>query len=123
MNDPPFRFGTRLAYAASQLPRLARYAGHDAVLRRLAARARRSPGGGARPPVQSGTPPLDQRRIYADMLALLQQDLANVEAGIYPLPSDPDGSLLTRLYRSRSCSSPISRRSIDAANVTKSGRF
>ena len=31
----------------------------------------------------------------------LQQDVANVEAGLYPLPGDHDGSLLTRLYRSR----------------------
>ena len=35
------------------------------------------------------------------MLALLQKDVANIEAGIYPLPNDHDGSLLTRLYRSR----------------------
>jgi ubiquinone/menaquinone biosynthesis C-methylase UbiE len=35
------------------------------------------------------------------MLALLRQDLANVEAGIYPLPRDHDGSLLTRLHRSQ----------------------
>ena len=101
MNDPLSRFGTRFAYAASQLPRLAWYAGHDAVPRRLAARARRRPAGGTRPPVQSSAPALDQRRIYADMLALLQQDVANVEAGIDPLPDDHDGSLLTRLYRSR----------------------
>ena len=84
MNDPLSRFGTRVAYAASQLPRLAWYAGHDAVLRRLAARARRRPGGGARPPVQSGALALDQRRIYADMLALLQQDLANVDTATIP---------------------------------------
>ena len=101
MNDRYSRFGTRLAYAASQLPRLAWYAGHEAVLRRLAARARRRPGGGARPPVQSSAPAPDQRRIYADMFALLRQDVANVEAGIYPLPNDHDGSLLTRLYRSQ----------------------
>ena len=35
------------------------------------------------------------------MASLLQQDLANVEAGIYPLPTDRDGSLLTLLDRSR----------------------
>jgi ubiquinone/menaquinone biosynthesis C-methylase UbiE len=100
MNDPLSQFGTRLAYAASQLPRLAWYAGHDIVLRRLAAKARR-PGESARPPVQSSAPVPAQRRIYADMLALLQKDVANIEAGIYPLPNDHDGSLLTRLYRSR----------------------
>jgi ubiquinone/menaquinone biosynthesis C-methylase UbiE len=46
-------------------------------------------------------PPPGERRIYVDMFNLLQQDLANVEAGIYPLPRDRDGSLPTRLYRSR----------------------
>jgi len=88
VNDPLSRFGTRFAYAASQLPRLAWYAGHDAVLQRLAARARRRPGESARPPVQSSAPVPAQRRIYADVLALLQKDVANIEAGIYPLPNE-----------------------------------
>ena len=101
MNDPLSSFGTRLAYAASQLPRLAWYAGHDLVLRRLATQARRRERESARPPAQSDAPAPDQRRIYADMLALLQRDIANVEAGIYPLPDDRDGSLLTRLRRSQ----------------------
>ena len=101
MNDPLSLLGTRLAYAASQLPRLAWYAGHEIVLRRLAAEARRRPSTRARQPVQSSRPAPDQGRIYADMLALLRQDLANVEAGIYPLPRDHDGSLLTRLHRSQ----------------------
>jgi ubiquinone/menaquinone biosynthesis C-methylase UbiE len=35
------------------------------------------------------------------MALLLQQDLANVEAGIYPLPADHDGSILTLFHRSR----------------------
>jgi ubiquinone/menaquinone biosynthesis C-methylase UbiE len=35
------------------------------------------------------------------MAKLFMQDLANVEAGIYPLPADHDGSLLTLLHRSR----------------------
>jgi ubiquinone/menaquinone biosynthesis C-methylase UbiE len=44
---------------------------------------------------------LIDRRLNADMTALLAQDLANVEAGVYPLPADHDGSLLTLLDRSR----------------------
>jgi ubiquinone/menaquinone biosynthesis C-methylase UbiE len=40
-------------------------------------------------------------QIYADMAILLRQDLANIEAGLYPLPADHDGSLLTLLQRSR----------------------
>jgi ubiquinone/menaquinone biosynthesis C-methylase UbiE len=35
------------------------------------------------------------------MAQLFLQDLANVEAGIYPLPADHDGSLLTLIQRSR----------------------
>jgi len=35
------------------------------------------------------------------MAALFLQDLANVEAGIYPMPMDHDGSLPTLLHRSR----------------------
>jgi hypothetical protein len=35
------------------------------------------------------------------MAALLAQDLANVEAEVYPLHTDHDGSLLTLLDRSR----------------------
>ncbi|MGA7254325.1 MAG: class I SAM-dependent methyltransferase [Pseudolabrys sp.] len=35
------------------------------------------------------------------MAALFMQDLANVEAGVYPLPVDHDGSLPTLFHRSR----------------------
>src|SRR5258708_33647740 len=35
------------------------------------------------------------------MATLFVQDLANVEAGIYPLPTDHDGSLPMLLHRSR----------------------
>ena len=99
MADPLSLLNVRLAYVASQLPRFAWYAGHEMVLRRLAAEARRRSGKAAR--TQPNAQRLHQSRIYADMLALLQQDLANVEAGIYPLPHDRDGSLLTRFHRSR----------------------
>ncbi len=87
---------------ATQLPRLAWYAGHDYVVRRLAAQAHRRDAAlrrdGASTPV--GNLP-DQWRIYSDLADLLAQDLANVEAGIYPLPLDHDGTLFTRLRRSR----------------------
>jgi hypothetical protein len=43
----------------------------------------------------------DRSRLYADMAKLFLQDLANVESGIYPLPVDHDGSLLTLINRSR----------------------
>ena len=100
MDTPLSRLSLRLAYAANQLPRLAWYAGHDVVFRRLATRARET-GRSRRPPAQSRLPLPGEQRIYADMFNLLQQDLANVVAGIYPLPHDRDGSLPMRLYRSR----------------------
>jgi ubiquinone/menaquinone biosynthesis C-methylase UbiE len=100
-NDPVSLFGARLAYAANQLPRLAWYAGHEVVLRRLVAEARRRAGRSARLPAQSRVPVPNREHIYADMFALLRQDFTNVAAGIYPLPHDRDGSLATRLYRSR----------------------
>jgi hypothetical protein len=99
MADHLFLLNVRLAYVASQLPRFAWNAGHEMVLRRLAAEARRRSGKAARP--QPNAQRLHQSGIYGDMLVLLQQDLANVETGIYPLPHDRDGSLLTRLHRSR----------------------
>jgi ubiquinone/menaquinone biosynthesis C-methylase UbiE len=43
----------------------------------------------------------NRNQIYGDMAALFMQDLANVEAGVYPLPVDHDGSLPTLLHRSR----------------------
>src|SRR5258708_25138714 len=53
-------------------------------------------------PARPGPSPApDRRRLYADMATLFLQDLANVEAEIYPLPADHDGSLLRLLHRSR----------------------
>src|SRR6516165_12129527 len=89
MNDSFPSFTLRAAYVANQLPRFAWYAGHEMVFRQLAADARRRSGKSAR-----SLRPIHQSRVYADMLALMRQDLANVEAGIYPLPRDHDGPLL-----------------------------
>ena len=50
-------------------------------------------------------------------MALFEQDLANVEAGIYPLPADHDGSLFT-LLTARGCSSGTFPRSPSAASAT-----
>lgn len=113
MSDPLTRMATRVAYVATQFPRLAWYAGHDYVMRRLAAQVRRQVRepqrrsgpprkGSAMHPAQAVSPPLPaQWRIYTDLARLLAQDLANVEAGLYPLPDDHDGPLRTRLRRSR----------------------
>ena len=101
MSDQLARITTRVAYGASQLPRIAWYVGHSLAVRRLSDAARRRDGKKARPRAHTSLPVPDRGRIYADMAILLQQDLANIEAGLYPLPADHDGSLLTLLHRSR----------------------
>jgi hypothetical protein len=101
MADPLSRIATRVAYGASQLPRVAWYVGHNAVMRRLAEAARERTGETTRPRPQTAAPVPERNRLYADMATLFRQDLANVEAGIYPLPADHDGSLTTLLERSR----------------------
>jgi ubiquinone/menaquinone biosynthesis C-methylase UbiE len=98
MSDPLARMVTRAAYLATQLPRLGWYVAHDYALRQLRNAALRRDGATA-PAVSARLP--DQWRIYSDLADLLAQDLANVEAGIYPLPADHDGTLFTRLRRSR----------------------
>ncbi len=94
------RLTTRAAYGARQLSRMAWYLGHGAALRRLSEKARRE-GESKRPRPHTDRPVPDRKSLFADVVNLLKQDLANVEAGIYPLPADHDGSLLTLLSRSR----------------------
>lgn len=101
MSKPLSRLATRVAYGASQLPRVAWYIGHGLAVRRLAETTRRREGQKAPPRALTHAPVPDRGRLYADMALLLQQDLANVEAGIYPLPADHDGSILTLFHRSR----------------------
>ena len=99
MNRPLSRLATRAAYGASQLPRIAWYLGHGLAMARIAQRARESGSARPRPHTDARTP--DRKRFFADMGALWRQDLANVEAGVYPLPADHDGSLKMLLDRSR----------------------
>jgi ubiquinone/menaquinone biosynthesis C-methylase UbiE len=101
MSNPLSRLATRVAYGASQLPRVAWYVGHSLALRRIAEAQRRKEGQATRPRARTDAPVPDRSRLYADMAQLLWQDLANVEAGIYPLPADHDGSLPTLIERSR----------------------
>ena len=99
MSHPLSRLATRFAYASRQLPRIAWYAGHLYVLRRLAEQVRQQESQSS-PPKPRPDSRIEQR-LDADMAALLKQDLANVEEGIYPLPADHDGSLFTMIDRSR----------------------
>jgi hypothetical protein len=54
MATPISRLTTRVAYSASQLPRLAWYVGHNAIMRRLSKAARQSTGKGTRAPDAGG---------------------------------------------------------------------
>src|SRR5262245_30038677 len=99
MANPASRFATRLAYGASQLPRVVWYLGHGVVMRQLSEVAGRRAGVSKRPRASTDAPVPGRRRLYADMATLFLQDLANVEAGLYPMPVDHDGSVPTLLHR------------------------
>ncbi|HET6377555.1 MAG TPA: class I SAM-dependent methyltransferase [Methylocella sp.] len=101
MSSSLTRFATRAAYGATQLSRVAWYLGHSVALRRLAEKARTREGASKRPRPHTDAPVPDRKKLFAGMASLFQQDLANVEAGIYPLPADHDGSWGTLLKRSR----------------------
>jgi ubiquinone/menaquinone biosynthesis C-methylase UbiE len=101
MTNRSAHFATRLAYGARQLPRVAWYIGHSLVMRRLAEMAREQESEPNDPIAPAGAPAPDRKRLYAEIAALFQRDLANVEAGIYPQPADHDGKLPALLNRSR----------------------
>lgn len=101
MSNSLSRLATRAAYGARQLSRVAWYIGHGVALRRLSDEARRRAGESTRPRPHTAAPAPDRKRLYTDMANLFQLDLANVDAGIYPLPADHDGSLPALLERSR----------------------
>lgn len=101
MSDFLSRLAMHAAYGASQLPRMAWYVGHGLAMRRLSKVVGPRTGGNQRPRPTTTKPVPDRRRLFADMATLLQLDVANVAAGIYPLPADRDGSLWEVLDRSR----------------------
>jgi ubiquinone/menaquinone biosynthesis C-methylase UbiE len=101
MSHPLSHLATRAAYGARQLSRVAWYIGHSIAIGWLSKEARRRDGESTWPRPQTEAPVPGRKRLYADMAHLFQQDLANVEAGIYPLPADHDGSLSKMLNRSR----------------------
>jgi ubiquinone/menaquinone biosynthesis C-methylase UbiE len=94
------RFTMRAAYGARQLSRIGWYLGQGVALRRFSEEVRRREGESIRTSPHTNAAVPGRGRLYADMAALFQQDFANVEAGVYPLPEDHDGSLLKRLKRS-----------------------
>src|SRR5262249_14185740 len=71
------------------------------VMQRLRDTVREQAGASARPRARTDAPVPEKNRLYADMAKLFRQDLANVEAGIYPVPADHDGSWPPLIQRSR----------------------
>src|SRR5262249_27177032 len=101
MASPVSRIATRFAYGASQLSRVAWYVGQGEIMRRMREEVQRRGSGSTRPKPHTDKPVPDRRRPVADMAKLFGQDLANVEAGIYPMPADHDGAWPKLLARSR----------------------
>jgi ubiquinone/menaquinone biosynthesis C-methylase UbiE len=95
------RWRTRFTFAVRQSGRVAWYAGHGAVMRRMVERLEAQSGEPKRrikPPTHP-VPPM--RRLLADVAALLSHDLTNAENGRYPVPDDEDGALPKLFARSR----------------------
>ena len=101
MRSPLATAALRVAYGVTQLPRVAWYVGHGLALRRLSRTARERERESRRPQPHTTGPVPSRARLYAAMATLLRRDLENVEAGLYPLPADHDGSLPTMIARSR----------------------
>ena len=87
----------RAAYAARQASRVAWFMGHYFAMSRF----RRPPPEGDVRRLKPRAPGPGLERILADMAALFERDLDNVERGLYPLPRDHDGSWAERLATSR----------------------
>lgn len=87
----------RVAYTARQAARVAWFMGHYFAAREFHGAAPKNGRDRPRP----ARPGPSRERMVADMAALFAQDLANAEAGLYPLPADRDGSLPELVRRSR----------------------
>lgn len=99
--NPLERWRTRFSYAVRQSGRVAWYAGHGAVMRRMVDRIEARAPGPKRPIKRPEGPVPSMRRLLADVAQLLSRDLANAETGHYPVPEDDDGTLPKLFARSR----------------------
>lgn len=104
--SPVERLATRLAYGLAQAPRVAWYLGHGYAMRRIGRRytaaqqARADAPAAAGEQAGGGAVP-SQSRLYRDLAGLFARDLANVEAGLYPVPAGEDGGIARRMDASR----------------------
>lgn len=102
MHETPLdRWTGRIGFAARQASRVAWYAGHGALMRRMVRRLETEAGAPRRVVPKPTRPVAPMRRLLADVAALLARDLANVEAGRYPMPDDGDGGLPRLIAQSR----------------------
>lgn len=98
---PLERWSNRVGFAVRQTGRVAWYAGHGALMRRMVRRLESRPGTPKRVVKKPSRPVVNMRRLLADVALLLRRDLANAEAGYYPMPDREDGPLPGLLSQSR----------------------
>ncbi len=102
----------KLSYTARQGARVAWYMGHYFAAQRFRdaknqARPETTPENEPPKPQEAEQdgkpkkPSLTAEKVLADLAETFRQDLANVEAGLYPMPVDRDGSLPKLIQRSR----------------------
>ncbi len=112
----PTRILWRSGYALSQAARVAWYAGHYAVARRIAAPIDR-PGD---PPFRSRAPLPDWAEVRRLFLDLFRRDVENIEAGLYPAPRGFDPARLPQaLERSRAFFRDVPR--VDRRRIERDG--
>lgn len=108
MASPVERIGLRAGYGARQAPRVAWYVAHGYLMGRARRMAERMAPSGEAP--ERPRPPMpDRARLWGDLGALFVRDLANVEAGHYPMPAGEDGDLVDIVSRSRAFFSDLPR--------------
>ncbi|MGI9484212.1 MAG: class I SAM-dependent methyltransferase [Hyphomicrobiales bacterium] len=91
----------RLSYAARQSARVAWYMGHYFASQRF---RQANNAGEAKPDVRREGPKKNgpsMEQVLADLAETFRDDLANAEAGYYPLPNDRDGPFPELIRRSR----------------------
>lgn len=98
MASPMERLGFRAGYGMQQVSRVVWYTAHSEALGRLRRMAERIYPEAKIERPRVATP--DRARIWRDLTNLFLRDMANVEAGIYPRPSDFEGGPAKLLSRS-----------------------
>ncbi len=100
MASPLQRMGLMAGYGVRQAPRVAWYVAHGYAMGRVRKLAEQvAPLDSPSPRPSSPTP--TSQRLWRDLGALFMRDLANVEAGLYPLPAGEEDDFTAVLARSR----------------------